>query len=99
MNNYTNAWFIHVYIHLFSQSIPPPGSYEISKSHAKSQGRVESKRPTPNSAFLSSNSRFAPPRDISLNETDVLNPGKCFINEGGGTLISYIHSIGKQKQL
>lgn len=79
-SNKLNAVFASTSKRLYSPppivtSIPPPGSYEISKSHAKSQGRMESKRPTSNSAFLSSNSRFAPPRDISLNETDVLNPG------------------------
>ena len=36
---------------------------------------MDVKKPTPNTAFMSSNSRFAPPRDIMLNETDFLNPG------------------------
>lgn len=60
---------------MYEQSIPPPGSYEVSQAHSKSQGKIESKRDTPNSAFLSSNARFVPPHDVVLNETDVLNPG------------------------
>jgi hypothetical protein len=56
-------------------SIPPPGMYDVSDSYDKTQTKMEILPSTANSAFLSSNTRFAPPRDIALNETDSLNPG------------------------
>ena len=67
--------YVKSFFFIYEQSIPPPGSYEVSQAYSKSQGKIESKRETPNSAFLSSNGRFVPPHDVVLNETDVLNPG------------------------
>lgn len=55
--------------------IPPPGSYEVSESHSKSQGRAEQQAGSVRGAFLSSSDRFAPPRDILLEEPDAYNPG------------------------
>ena len=76
------------------QDIPPPGSYEVSESHTKSQGRANlstvnnaimltitigknepNQRGKSNSVFLSGAERFAPPRDILLEEPDAFNPG------------------------
>eukprot|EP00112_Aurelia_sp_Birch-Aquarium-sp1_P015345 Seg3394.2 transcript_id=Seg3394.2/GoldUCD/mRNA.D3Y31 product="Sperm-tail PG-rich repeat-containing protein 2" protein_id=Seg3394.2/GoldUCD/D3Y31 len=61
---------------------PPPGSYEVSDSHDKTQGRVlypksnggiSSSRQ--NGAFLSSTKRFSKPRDVVVKNPDRNNPG------------------------
>ena len=61
------------------QTNPPPGSYEVGKSHDKTQGRVlyndfqsNSKK---HAGFLSSTKRFSQPRDIILHKTSLANPG------------------------
>jgi hypothetical protein len=54
--------------------------YDVSDSYDKTQTKMEILPSTANSAFLSSNTRFAPPRDIALNETDSLNPGTLMIH-------------------
>ncbi|XP_038060256.1 sperm-tail PG-rich repeat-containing protein 2-like [Patiria miniata] len=60
---------------------PPPGSYEVSASYDLSHGK---KAPAPprteagrrkKGSFLSSSTRFAPPRDILLEKPEPLNPG------------------------
>jgi hypothetical protein len=57
--------------------IPPPGSYEVSESYSRSQDRGQSgvSRRSARGGFLSSSFRFAPPRDILLEEPDITNPG------------------------
>ncbi|XP_002731483.1 sperm-tail PG-rich repeat-containing protein 2-like [Saccoglossus kowalevskii] len=63
------------------KEVPPPGAYEVSKSHDKTQGRVVHTGPRSEEgkkkagAFLSSASRFVPPRDTIFEETDPNNPG------------------------
>eukprot|EP00794_Sanderia_malayensis_P012955 gene12955-14285_t len=61
---------------------PPPGSYEVTKSFDKTQGRVLYPTNNPefgsarkNGAFLSSTKRFSKPRDIIINQTNRHNPG------------------------
>ena len=61
--------------------MPPPGSYEVVKSFKKSQDKkppaaartIAAKRNQ--GSFKSSSSRFDPPRDIVIEESDPLNPG------------------------
>ena len=75
----------------FLQDIPPPGSYEVSNYHSKSQGehvlehyqllcftigRAQINRSgSLKCGFLSSSSRSVPPRDVMLDEPDITNPG------------------------
>ncbi|XP_022087491.1 sperm-tail PG-rich repeat-containing protein 2-like [Acanthaster planci] len=60
---------------------PPPGSYEVSKSYDISQGKKEPAIPRTDTgkrkkgSFLSSSTRFAPPRDVLLEKPDIHNPG------------------------
>ena len=64
------------------QDIPPPGSYDISKSFHNSQLKKDPGQPRTDSgkrrrgAFLTSQSRFAPPRDVHIAENDPFNPGQ-----------------------
>ncbi|XP_064382075.1 sperm-tail PG-rich repeat-containing protein 2-like isoform X2 [Halichondria panicea] len=55
--------------------IPPPGSYEVSDSYSKSQGRLDINARVISNTFLSTSERFAPPRDILFGEPDSANPG------------------------
>lgn len=63
------------------KDLPPPGSYEVHKSYTKTQSKLSPGKPRNDSAkrkqgaFQSSASRFAPPRDVVLEETDPANPG------------------------
>lgn len=60
---------------------PPPGSYEVHKSFTKTQSRGTPAPPRTDDgkrkqgAFQSSSSRFAPPRDVVIDETDPSMPG------------------------
>ena len=64
------------------QDIPPPGSYEVQKAFSKTQGKIVPGPPRTNDgkrkqgAFQSSASRFAPPRDVVIEETDPSMPGR-----------------------
>ena len=64
------------------QENPPPGSYEVSMSHDTSQGKKLPAAPRTEvgkrkkGSFLSSSTRFAPPRDIFLEKPEINNPGK-----------------------
>ncbi|ELU09596.1 hypothetical protein CAPTEDRAFT_229364 [Capitella teleta] len=61
--------------------LPPPGSYNVARAFAKTQTKIEPKPPqtaaakSKQGAFKSSSSRFAPPRDVIIAETDPSNPG------------------------
>ncbi|XP_013412184.1 sperm-tail PG-rich repeat-containing protein 2 [Lingula anatina] len=63
------------------KEMPPPGSYEVSKSFQASQDKRTGPKPRNEQAarrigaFRSSTSRFAPPRDILYEGTDAENPG------------------------
>ncbi|XP_070544297.1 sperm-tail PG-rich repeat-containing protein 2-like [Ptychodera flava] len=63
------------------KDVPPPGSYEVSKSYDKTQTKAQHSGPRTQEgkkkagAFLSSASRFVPPRDVIIEETDPSNPG------------------------
>lgn len=63
------------------KELPPPGSYNVDKAYKNSQGKRDAGNPRNDSAkrkqgaFKSSSSRFAPPRDVVLEETDPSNPG------------------------
>ena len=69
---------------LLFQELPPPGSYNVDKAYKNSQGKRDAGNPRNDSAkrkqgaFKSSSSRFAPPRDVVLEETDPSNPGKFY---------------------
>lgn len=64
------------------QEIPPPGSYDVEESFEKSQVKLERKKARSEAgarkqgSFMSSSSRFAPPRDIPIPEQDADFPGK-----------------------
>ncbi|XP_077999351.1 sperm-tail PG-rich repeat-containing protein 2-like [Glandiceps talaboti] len=70
------------------KDIPPPGSYEVSKSHDRTQGKIGHAGPRTDDgkkkagAFLSSASRFVPPGDIIIEEADPSNPGPGSYNPG-----------------
>ena len=72
---------IYVIIDIF-QEIPPPGSYEVHRSFTHTQGKINPGVPRTASAkrkqgaFASSSSRFAPPRDVVLDESDPAYPGQ-----------------------
>lgn len=71
------AWCLMVmHVHPL-QAVPPPGSYEVCESFHHSQGKAELHRISgrASAAFLSSADRFAPPRDILLEQPDTFNPG------------------------
>lgn len=61
--------------------IPPPGSYDVIESFQKVNSKCEMKPPRTEAAkkrqgsFLSSASRFAPPRDVIIAEPDPAVPG------------------------
>ena len=63
------------------QENPPPGSYDVDQSYRKSHGKRDGASPRSESAkkrnyaFQTSSSRFVPPRDVKLEETDPANPG------------------------
>lgn len=64
------------------ESAPPPGSYEVSISYDKTQGKnlTVDQRKCPqakniNGGFLSSTKRFSQPRDIIVKKADISNPG------------------------
>ncbi|XP_033644148.1 sperm-tail PG-rich repeat-containing protein 2-like [Asterias rubens] len=68
---------------------PPPGSYEVSMSHDTSQGKKLPAAPRTEvgkrkkGSFLSSSTRFAPPRDIFLEKPEINNPGPGTYNPDG----------------
>ena len=79
----TGLHFWPQFIFLSLQDIPPPGSYDISTSFHRSQlkrdpagARTDSGK-LRRGAFLTSQSRFAPPRDVHIVESDPYNPGPC----------------------
>ncbi|XP_064618109.1 sperm-tail PG-rich repeat-containing protein 2-like [Liolophura sinensis] len=63
------------------KEIPPPGSYDVGESFEKSQVKLERKKARSEAgarkqgSFMSSSSRFAPPRDIPIPEQDADFPG------------------------
>ncbi|KAK2156253.1 hypothetical protein LSH36_217g00007 [Paralvinella palmiformis] len=64
-----------------TSDLPPPGSYDVQRAFSKTQDKICISKPRTESAkrkqgaFQSSSSRFAPPRDVVLAETDPSNPG------------------------
>lgn len=65
-----------------ANEIPPPGSYDVSNSHDKTQGRVlypscrfENPSSKKKGGFLSSTKRFSKPRDVTVRAADRTNPG------------------------
>jgi hypothetical protein len=60
---------------------PPPGAYDVVKAFHSAHDKVEPRPPRTDAAkrrheaFLTSTTRFAPPRDIILAEADPANPG------------------------
>ncbi|XP_033103681.1 sperm-tail PG-rich repeat-containing protein 2-like [Anneissia japonica] len=63
------------------KDVPPPGSYEVSKSYDRTQAKVEPAPPRSvigkrkKGSFLSSSSRFAQPRDMIIEKPESANPG------------------------
>lgn len=84
----------------FLQEIPPPGSYDVAKSHTKSQVKKDLAPPRTSAAkarqgaFKSSASRFAPPRDVVISEADPLNPGKTQTHSRAGGIYEHKISCG-----
>jgi hypothetical protein len=82
------------------QDLPPPGSYEVVKSYDKTQNKKIAGKPRSDDAarkqgaFLSSASRFAPPRDVKIEEADPSNPGKSSLQYNFPVFLSilYLHS-------
>ena len=64
------------------QDNPPPGSYQVDRSFKRTQDKVEIHPPRTESGrkkqgtFQSSSSRFAPPRDVVIEEADPTYPGQ-----------------------
>ncbi|KAH3873776.1 hypothetical protein DPMN_037014, partial [Dreissena polymorpha] len=63
------------------KEIPPPGAYDVQRSYQNSQVHVGHAKPRTEVAsrkhgsFMSAASRFAPPRDVVLQASDIDNPG------------------------
>jgi hypothetical protein len=72
---------LQAHVTVYFQEVPPPGSYDVQKSYEHSQIHMERAKPRTDVAsrkhgsFMSAASRFAPPRDMVIAESDKDTPG------------------------